>query len=177
MCPAPHIGEIISDVLYEVLQDWQIEKKVSTMTLHNCTTNDNLMCCMQDKLPLSSLMLDDKLLQMRCAAHIINLIVKDGMSVMDEGIERVRDSVGFWRATPKRHERFERTTTQMNVKYERRITLDCKTRWNSTYIMLSTALDYQVVFDRLASKEKLCAPFNPTIEDWEFAKKLCGRCN
>jgi hypothetical protein len=173
--PAPHTGEIISDVLYEVLQDWQIEKKVSTVTLDNCTTNDNLMCCMQDKLPLSSLMLDGKLLQMRCAAHIINLIVKDGMSVMDEGIERVRDSVGFWCATPKRHERFERTATQMNVKYERRIALDCKTRWNSTYIMLSTALDYQVVFDRLASKEKLCAPFKPTIEDWEFAKELCGR--
>jgi hypothetical protein len=59
--PAPHTGEIISDVLYEVLQDWQIEKKVSTVTLDNCTTNDNLMCCMQDKLPLSSLMLDGKL--------------------------------------------------------------------------------------------------------------------
>jgi hypothetical protein len=75
--PTPHTGKIISDVLYEVLQDWQIEKKVLTMTLDNCTTNDNLICSMQDKLPLPSLMLDGKLLHMRCAAHIINLIVKD----------------------------------------------------------------------------------------------------
>jgi hypothetical protein len=75
--PAPHTGEVISDVLHEVLQDWKI-KKVSTVTLHNCTTNDNLMGCMQDKMPLSSLMLNGRLMHMRCATHIINLIVKDG---------------------------------------------------------------------------------------------------
>jgi hypothetical protein len=173
--PAPHTAEVISDVLYEVLQDWQIEKKISTVTLDNCSTNDSLMNIMQDKLPLSSLILGGKLLHMRCAAHIINLIVKDGMTVMDDGIERVRDSVGFWCATPKRHERFERTAAQMNIKYEKRIALDCKTRWNSTYIMLSTALEYQLVFDRLASKEKLCAPFKPTEDDWKFARELCGR--
>jgi hypothetical protein len=102
--PTPHTGEVISDVLYEVLQDWQIEKKVSTVTIDNCTTNDHLMGCMQDKMPLSSLMLNGRLMHMRCAAHIINLIVKDEMSVIDQGIERVHDSVGFWCATPKRHD-------------------------------------------------------------------------
>jgi hypothetical protein len=112
---------------------------------------------------------------MRCAAYIINLIVKDGMAVMDKGIERVRDSVGFWSATPKRHERFERTTTQMNIKYEKRIALDCKTRWNSTHLMLSTTLEYQTVFERLASKEKICAPFQPNKDDWNFARELCTR--
>jgi hypothetical protein len=173
--PAPHTGEVISDVLHDVLQDWQLEKKVSTVTLDNCTTNDNLMGAMQDKLPLPSLMLDGRLLHMRCAAHIINLIVKDGMAVMDKGIERVRDSVGFWSATPKRHERFEKTATQMNIKYEKRIALDCKTRWNSTYLMLSTALEYQTVFERLATKEKLCAPFQPNKDDWDFARELCAR--
>jgi hypothetical protein len=124
--PSPHNGEVISDLLHEVLQDWQIEK-VSTVTLDNCTTNDNLMGCMQDKMSLSSLMLNGRLMHMCCAAHIINLIVKDGMSVMDQGIKRVRDSVGFWCATPKRHERFELTTVQMNIKYDKRIALDCKT--------------------------------------------------
>jgi hypothetical protein len=63
----------------------------------------------------------------------------------------------------------------MNIKYDKRIALDCKTRWNSTYLMLNTALEYQLVFDRLASKEKLCATFKPTIDDWEFARELCGR--
>jgi hypothetical protein len=41
--------------------------------------------------------------------------------------------------------------------------------------MLSTALEYQTVFERLASKEKLCAPFQPTKDDWGFATEFCGR--
>jgi hypothetical protein len=65
------------------------------VTLDNCSTNDNLMSAMQDKLPISFLMLGGKLLHMRCAAHIINLILKDGMFVVDEGIQRVRDRVVF----------------------------------------------------------------------------------
>jgi hypothetical protein len=148
---------------------------VSTLTLDNYTTNDNMMGSMQDKMPLSSLMLNGRLMHMHYAAHIINLIVKDGMSVMYQGIERVRDSVGFWCATPKRLERFERTAAQMNIKYDKRIALDCKTRCNSTYLMLSTTLEYQMVFDRLVSKEKFCTTFKPTIDDWEFVGELCGR--
>lgn len=33
------------------------------------------------------------------AAHILNLIVKDGMGIMEKGIEKIRDSVGFWCAS------------------------------------------------------------------------------
>jgi hypothetical protein len=54
-----------------------------------------MMVKMQDKLPLNSLMLDGSLLHMRCVAHILNLIVKDGMSIMEKGIEKVCDSVLF----------------------------------------------------------------------------------
>jgi hypothetical protein len=137
-------------------------------------SNDDLakkMAVMQGKLPLSSCMLNGKLIHMRCAAHILNLIVKDGMSVMEKGIDSIRDSVGFWSATPKRHEKFEKMVVQMKGKYEKRIALDCKTRWNSTYIMLSTALEYQDVFERLASK----APCVPNADDWKFARDLCAR--
>jgi hypothetical protein len=128
--------------------DWHTEKKVSTITLDNCSTNDNLVDQMQDKMSLSSLMLSGKLMHMRCAAHIINLIIKDGMSIMESDLQRVRESVGFWSGTPKRHACFEKLVSQVNIKYEKKIALNCKTRWNSTYLMLSIALEYKLVFDR-----------------------------
>jgi hypothetical protein len=116
-------------------------------------------------------MLKGKLVHMRYAAHILNLIVKDGMSVMEKGIDKVRDSVAYWSATPKRHEKFEKMAAQMKGKYEQRIALDCKTRCNSTYLMLSTALKYQDVFERLSSR----APCQPSVDDWKFARELCDR--
>ncbi|CAO2174338.1 unnamed protein product [Urochloa humidicola] len=173
--PAPHTAEVIADVLHEVLVDCHLERKVSTITLDNCSTNDSMMLKMQDKLPLDSLMLDGSLLHMRCAAHILNLIVKDGMSIMEKGIEKIRDSVGFWCATPKRHEKFEKMASSLNIPYTKRIGLDCTTRWNSTFIMLSTAIEYQAIFDRLALREKLFTPICPSTAEWIFAKEVCSR--
>jgi hypothetical protein len=112
---------------------------------------------------------------MCCVAHIINLIVRDGINVMDKDIKRVGDSVGFLSATPKRHEHFESIAAQMNIKYEKRIALDCKIRWNSAHLMLSTILEYQIFFEWLASKENLCALFQPNKNDWNFAWELCAR--
>ncbi|WVZ95396.1 hypothetical protein U9M48_041165, partial [Paspalum notatum var. saurae] len=41
--PHPHNAEVISEVLHDILCDWRIKKKVSTITLDNCSTNDNVM--------------------------------------------------------------------------------------------------------------------------------------
>ena len=37
----------------------------------------------------------------------------------------------------------------MKVPNTRRFGLNCPTKWNSTYLMLKTALDYKNVFPRL----------------------------
>ena len=116
---------MICDVLHEVLVEYHLERKISTITLDNCTTNDKAVEDLLDKLDSSSLMLGGKLLHMRCCAHILNLIVKDGLVVFGDGIERGRDSVGYWSATPKRHEKFEKTCRLMNIEYSRRLNLDC----------------------------------------------------
>uniref|UniRef100_A0A8I6XFG0 Zinc finger BED domain-containing protein RICESLEEPER 2-like n=1 Tax=Hordeum vulgare subsp. vulgare TaxID=112509 RepID=A0A8I6XFG0_HORVV len=127
-----------------------------------------------DKLDSNSLILEGKYLHMRCAAHILNLIVKDGMDIMEKSIEQVHDSVAYWSATPKRHEKFEKMARTLNIEYKKRLLLDCKTRWNSTYIMLSIALEYVDIFEKLNGREKLysCCP---TKEDWNIAKELCCR--
>ena len=106
--PCPHNAEVICEALHVCLVEWHLEKRISTVTLDNCTSNDKAMEHLPDKLDTKSLMLEGSLLHMRCAAHILNLIVKDGLDVMEEGIVRVRDSVAFWSATPKRHENLKR---------------------------------------------------------------------
>jgi hypothetical protein len=54
---------------------------------------------------------------MHCCAHILNFIVKDGLEVMKDGIEKIWDSVLFWVTTSKRKENFELTTNQLKIPY------------------------------------------------------------
>lgn len=40
--PAPHTTEVICEQLYEALVEWNLDEKISTLTLDNCTTNDKV---------------------------------------------------------------------------------------------------------------------------------------
>lgn len=170
----PHTAEALSNVLIECMIDWNIDRKLSTITLDNCSTNDALVGMLLNKLDCSSLMLDGQLFHMRCCAHILNLIAQDGLSVLGDGIEKVRNSVAFWTATPKREQSFREAARQIKVSIAKKLILDCKTRWNSTYRMLVVALAYKDVFIRLKTREHLYTSL-PTTGEWEIAKEICNR--
>ncbi|KAE8662422.1 hypothetical protein F3Y22_tig00113337pilonHSYRG00037 [Hibiscus syriacus] len=172
--PCSHTAEVLADVLYESLCDWNIDRKISTVTVDNCSTNDLMIHLLLDKLSLNSLILGGELFHMRCCAHILNLIVQDGLSVIGDGIERIRDSVYFWSATQKRIEKFEEAARHLAIDCSKKLSLDCKTRWNSTYLMLSVAIVYKDVFKRLKQRETQYRSL-PTDRDWELASSICGK--
>ncbi|GJU47803.1 zinc finger BED domain-containing protein RICESLEEPER 2-like protein [Tanacetum coccineum] len=137
--PCPHTADVLADMLYDCLCDWNLDRKLSTITVDNCTTNDAIINNLLDKLPLSSLMMNGELFHMRCAAHILNLIVQDGLAVIGDGIDRIRDSVAFWTATPKREQKFEEAARQLEISSTKQLALDCKTRssggpWNAAVL-------------------------------------------
>ncbi|CAN0917180.1 Zinc finger BED domain-containing protein RICESLEEPER 2 [Linum grandiflorum] len=111
---------------------------------------------------------------MRCSAHILNLIVKDGLDVLKDGIERIRETVLFWTCTPKRVEFFEDTAKQLRVVVQKKLVLDCPTRWNSTYKMLEVAIPYKDVFTRLKARDFQYKSV-PSANDWEFASVVCDK--
>jgi hypothetical protein len=146
--PAPHTAEVICKQLYEALVEWNLDEKISTVTLDNCTANDAVIPILIRNICASKLILEGKLLHMRCATHILNLIVKDGLEVIQPAIAKIRDSIAFWTATPKRIEKFEEIARYVRVHIEHKLALDCKTRWNSTYKMLTIAFPYEALFNR-----------------------------
>ncbi|RVW49143.1 putative AC transposase [Vitis vinifera] len=173
--PPPHTKEVLSDVLMDFLLDWNMDRKVSTVTVDNCSSNDGMINILVEKLCLSdSLLLNGKFFHMRCAAHVLNLIVKEGLDVIEVEIEKIRESVAYWSATPSRMEKFEDAARQLRIPCNKKLSLDCKTRWNSTYLMLSIAITYKDVFPRLKQREKYYMVV-PTEEEWNMAKEICGR--
>ena len=100
--PCPHTSEVLCEALVQCLLDWNIDRKLSTITVDNCLTNDAMMYMILDKLPLESLLLNGRMMHMRCCAYILNLVVKDGLEAIGDTIEKIRDSVAYWTETPKR---------------------------------------------------------------------------
>ncbi|KAG8363067.1 hypothetical protein BUALT_BualtUnG0007600 [Buddleja alternifolia] len=172
--PAPHTAKALSGQLNRALIDWKINRKLSTITVDNCSTNDVMLARLVEKLPRRDMLLNGKVLHMRCCAPILNLIVKDGLGVITDAIERIRDCVVYWTASPTRVEKFEDCARQLEIGSTKKLSIDCKTRWNSTYLMLETAIIYKDVFPRVKDPEKYYHRL-PTDEDWVNATEICER--
>ena len=165
---------MLTEVLIDAMLGWNVDSRLSAITVDNCSTNDSMIGKIKAKLSVDCLLNDRSLLHMRCAAHILNLIVRIGLDVIKHAIDNVRDSIVFWTASLKRIERFEDVCRQMKVPCTRRLGLDCPTRWNSTYLMLKTALAYKNVFPRLKLFESHYV-LVPSEAEWETTKDVCDR--
>ncbi|CAN0881350.1 Putative AC transposase [Linum grandiflorum] len=172
--PAPHTAERMTSVLLDCLMDWNIDSKISTITLCNYSTNESMIDKVKPKLLSAFLIKDGAMLHMRCGAHILNFTVRDGLLVIKDSIVAIRESVAFWLATPRRLEKIAETAKQLGVSLQKRLVLDCPTRWNSTHKMLETAIPNQIVFKRLAQREPSYISL-PDDSMWEFPASVCDK--
>ncbi|XP_031284418.1 zinc finger BED domain-containing protein RICESLEEPER 2-like [Pistacia vera] len=154
-----------------------LKNKVSTIIVDNASANDVAIAYLKGKL---ALLLDGEFFHMRCTAHIMNLIVKDGFSETKDCISRIRNSVKYVRSSPTRSETFQRCVKEERIAYKGGVCLDVATRWNSTYLMLDVALKFRKAFQRLEDEDPNyvidLSHDPPSNEDWEkanvFAKFL-----
>ncbi|KAE8710169.1 hypothetical protein F3Y22_tig00110327pilonHSYRG00116 [Hibiscus syriacus] len=177
--PAPHTAEVLAEHLKECIHSWNIDIRLSCITVDNRTTNDAMIDILCQEFPYGSLMLHGRFLHMRCCAHILNLIIQDGLSSeIKNGLDRIRDSVAFWTGSDKRNQNFEQVAKQVVPECTKKLQLDCKTRWNSTYNMFMVALNYkEMVLVMLEKYNKYWADVNglmgvATILDPRFKLKL-----
>jgi hypothetical protein len=105
---------------------------------------------------------------MRCAVHILNLVVNDGLKELEDSICNVRNAVRFVRSSPARMTKFKRCIEQLDIQSKKVMCLDVPTRWNSTYLMLSIAEKYQRAFEVLGEEDSQLVV--PTYIDWENAR-------
>ncbi|KAF7822187.1 zinc finger BED domain-containing protein RICESLEEPER 2-like [Senna tora] len=174
---ADHKGETIRKALEKCLKDWGIAK-ICTITVDNPSSNNVAISYLVRRLSDWNCItiLNGDFMHLRCCAHILNLIVNDGLKEVDSSIARIRASCKFVKSSPARLATFNRCVADANINFKSTVKLDVPTRWNCTYLMLETAEKYEKAFSRLefddsafvSSLENEGGP--PTSDDWGRAR-------
>ena len=92
-----HTGANICERILNVLIDYDLGNRIIAITLDNASVNN---VAIETIRPLIT-GYHDVLLHQRCACHIINLIVKSGLDVVQESIHRIRQGILYLNANPK----------------------------------------------------------------------------
>ncbi|XP_026385052.1 zinc finger BED domain-containing protein RICESLEEPER 1-like [Papaver somniferum] len=151
-----------------MIEDWGIEEKVSNITLDNAANNGACAGIMKSRLVAKKILLNDgKYFHVRCCAHILALIVKEGLTKIDPAVLKIRASVKSLKKSQVRKQKFLDIVETLGMSgLKKGIRQDVKTRWNSTYLMLDSCILYKPVFSHLKlvdSDYEDC----PTNEEWE----------
>ncbi|KAH9669822.1 BED-type domain-containing protein [Citrus sinensis] len=164
------------------------QEPVFAVTVDNVSANEGAVRYLKDRLSTwrdDSLVLNGDYMHVCCCAHILNLIVNEGLKEMDASIVSVRNAMKYVRSSTARMQAFQICVNQEKINCKGSVILDCPTRWNSTY-MLSTALKFKSAFDRMANEYKFYDAYfrekengekkrigPPLNSDWESARRIC----
>ncbi|XP_013624692.1 PREDICTED: zinc finger BED domain-containing protein RICESLEEPER 2-like [Brassica oleracea var. oleracea] len=145
-----HKGATICSVLLECMAEWGI-KKVFTITVDNATANTNALKLFRDA---------------------FNALGPEFLVLgeVDASVCAISNAIQYIRASFKRAGSFDQKVESARMT-RGSLSLDCKTRWNSTYLMLSRALKFRAAFDRMEVEDKL---YNDHFQETVEGKKRVG---
>ena len=142
------------------------------MTLNNASANAVSVDMLREQLVVKGVLVHNgDLFHMRCCAHILNLVVQEGLKQIDNSIIKIRDSVKYVKGSQVRKQKFLDCVKLVAIGDKKGLSQDVPTRWNSTYLMLESALYYRRVFQHLElsdSNYKHC----PSSAEWDKVEKI-----
>ncbi|XP_054801510.1 zinc finger BED domain-containing protein DAYSLEEPER-like [Prosopis cineraria] len=126
-----HKGDTIGNEIEGCLFYWGIEK-VFAITVDNTSSNDSAIVFLKKRLK----------------------DLGEGLKDMNQSIKLIRHAIKFVRSSPSRLKKFKELVEKLRIDSKNLLTMDCPTRWNSTYIMLQNAIKFTKVFDRMEDEDQ-----------------------
>lgn len=155
---------------------WIWYRKTVHSHTDNASANDVAIEYLKKRLSRKSgtFILGGELFHVRCSSHVLNLIVKDGLTELKDSITRIRDAVKYVRSSPQKEQSFKACVEKERITFKNSVILDVPTRWNSTYLMLSVVIKFQAAFDWLKDEDPhFILELNdnvPQSADWDDAR-------
>ncbi|GMI66348.1 DAYSLEEPER [Hibiscus trionum] len=170
--PPPRDGESIYKFVKNMLTEWGLEKRAFTITLDNASANERIVRRLKDDLhAISPFPCNGKFFHIRCATHILNLIVQKGLKVIDSSVIKLREIVKFIDSSDSRLCCFDSAINDCGSDFSGKLVLDVPTRWNSTYLMLRRALEAKHAINLFVNRENGLDIISEV--EWETAQLIC----
>jgi hypothetical protein len=168
----PHTGKNLFYMLRDVMKMFKIEQKVFSISFDNATNNTNAVqrLILKYEPPLKGIFYHS-----RCVAHIINLVVQDGLAVQEISVVKnaykimLQDIFCSGKARYKHYMRLCKETDSIFLTPN----WDMPVRWNSTYNMFMCGLrqrDTLYVFHDQLVQKGLATSFSSDY--WEVIQKI-----
>jgi len=142
-----HKGETIGQKIETCMIQCGISN-IFTVTVDNASSNDTALDCLRKRTAhKAGPILENRFMHVRCCAHILNLIVSEGLKDVNDSIVKVRSAVKYVKSSPSRFENFKTCIEREKITFKGLLSLDVPTRWNSTFKMLEGAEKYQSAFE------------------------------
>ena len=101
--PPLHNGMSLFEKVYKLLSMWGIENKIFCVTLDNASSNDVSIDMLRTQLiNKKALVCNGEFFHLCCCAHILNLVVQDGLKEIDVVVQKIRESIKYVRGSQGR---------------------------------------------------------------------------
>jgi hAT family C-terminal dimerisation region/BED zinc finger len=180
-----HTGEVIANLIYDVLKSFEIHSKLVAMASDNGSNMVSAWLILVDLCAKDGITVDLEM-HARCVCHVVNLVVRLFMKEIganksynadelenscpeaEEGyahaVNIVRYLTSFVHSSPKRLSKF-RSNQLVAGKVLLPVT-ETLTRWNSTYLMLQSSMEIRAALQIVLVGEKVHRDMYPTDLTW-----------
>ncbi|XP_071698789.1 zinc finger BED domain-containing protein RICESLEEPER 1-like [Rutidosis leptorrhynchoides] len=166
--------DALSDLVIKCLMDWDVDRKLFSMTLDDCFSHDDITSRTKSWLSQNRpLLRNGELFDMRCASHLVKSLIQDCMESLKEVSEKIRESVRYVKSSLVTQAKFDELAQQADIATVKSLRLDNQMRWNSTYLMLDTALEYRGAFYLLQEHDSDYAT-SISEEEWQWASSIAS---
>lgn len=150
--PPPHDANCIATFVESVLSEFDIKTKTLSITTDNAS---NVVKACQT--------LDFIQYHVRCFCHVLNLVVRDGLSVFSSLIQTLRKTAVTIKQSATLISQLKNICNANNINFKT-VVIDQETRWNSTYNMLTRMAYLKVPLQQL----EITSPKPNHVSDYEW---------
>jgi hypothetical protein len=164
-----YMNEAVKDMLVE----WNIIKKVHFMFAEIAPPNSQMTREFRSKLVSQFPHMNGDLLCFSSYAQTLELLARDGFYEIKDVLNKIRGCVEYVNATPINQDKFREAINNVKLQDMKAASHDDPTRWETTFVMLKSALELREAFTQL---EQVDFDFkvNPSTEEWKMAMIVCG---